>query len=51
MYIQSHAGAVCVLAGAREFVSGDRIKCDVDAEVLNVASAVGEGADDHILMV
>ena len=45
------AGALYVPAGPKEFVSGDRVKCDLDMEVLSIASAIGEGADDHIAMV
>ena len=44
-------GAVYVPAGPKDFVTGDRVKCDLDMEVLSFASAVGEGADDHISMV
>ena len=50
MYLYS-AGAVYVPAGAKEFVSGDRVKCDLDMEVLSIATAVGEGANDQISMV
>ena len=38
-------------AGAKDFATGDRIKCDLDMEVFSIASAVGEGADDQISMV
>jgi hypothetical protein len=50
IYLYS-AGAVYVLAGAKEFASGDRVKCDLDMEVLSIATAVGEGANDQISMV
>lgn len=45
------AGAIYVPAGPKEFVTGDKVKCDLDMEVLSIASAVGEGADEHISMV
>ena len=38
-------------AGPKDFSSGDKIKCDVDVELLTLASAAGDGADDQVSMV
>ena len=52
MYMHMHCtGALYVPAGAKDFVSGDSVKCDLDMDVLAVATAAGEGANDHVLMV
>lgn len=51
MYVSPVTGALYVLPGAKDFATGDRVKCDLDMEVLSLASAAGEGADDQILMV
>ena len=37
--------------GPKDFSSGDKIKCEVDVELLTLASVAGEGADDQVLMV
>ena len=51
MSLNNLIGGVYVPAGAKEFASGDRVKCDLDMEVLSIATAVGEGANDQISMV
>ena len=49
--ISSYPGALYQPSGAKEFSSGDRVKCDLDMEILSLASAAGDGADEHVLMV
>ena len=51
IHIHVHLGARYEPAGPKDFCSGDRVKCDVDVEILSLASEVGEGANDQILMV
>ena len=45
------SGSLYVPPGPKDFSSGDKIKCDVDVELLTLASVAGEDADDQVLMV